>query len=149
MSIINMRPPRIAMVLTLIAALFHWCFNVWGTMRFSQPWAGVILGLTGFFFMMRAWWLFKQQNIAVCPTARTEHITTKGPYRFTRNPMYLGMVLMMLGLTIYIGTLPFYLSTIGYFVILNLVFCPYEEDKLEKAFGDEYMKYRNRVRRWL
>jgi protein-S-isoprenylcysteine O-methyltransferase Ste14 len=51
----------------------------------------------GFFFMMWAWWLFKQQDLAVCHTAKTEHITAEGPYRFTRNPMYLGFVLMMLG----------------------------------------------------
>lgn len=149
MSIINMRPPRIAIVLTLIAAAFHWCLNIWEGMRFSWPWVGALLGLTGFFFMMWAWWLFKRQDIAVCPTARTEHITTEGPYRFTRNTMYLGIVLMMLGLALYIGTMPFYLSTIGYFAILNFAFCPYEENKLVKAIGNEYLQYRNRVRRWL
>lgn len=149
MRIINMRPPRIAIVLTLVAAALHWCLNKGETIRFTLSWVGIILDLAGFFFMLWAWWLFKQQNLAVCPTARTEHITTEGPYRFTRNPMYLGMALMMLGLALYIGTLPFYLSAIVYFAILNFVFCPYEENKLAESLGDEYIRYRNRVGRWL
>ncbi|HAM53764.1 MAG TPA: hypothetical protein DCP92_24860 [Nitrospiraceae bacterium] len=149
MRIINMRPPRIALSLTLIAGAFHWCLNIWERMRFSLPWVGASVGLTGFILMMWAWWLFKQHAIAACPTARTTHITTDGPYRFTRNPMYLGMLLIMTGLALYIGTMPFFLSTIGYFAILNFVYCPYEENKLAKAFGQEYIQYRNRVRRWL
>lgn len=149
MSIINLRPPIIAIALTLIAAACHWGLHIGNTMRFSLPWVGASLGLAGFFVMMWAWLLFKQQDLALCPTAQTEHITTEGPFRFTRNPMYLGMVLLMLGLSLYIGTLPFYISTTIFFAVLNVVFCPYEENKLAKAFGDEYIHYSARVRRWL
>ncbi|MBF0559343.1 MAG: isoprenylcysteine carboxylmethyltransferase family protein [Nitrospirae bacterium] len=149
MSIINMRPPIIAIVLTLLAASLHWGLHIGETVWFSMPWAGVLLGIAGFLVMMWAWSLFKQQDLALCPTAKTEHITTKGPFRFTRNPMYLGMVLIMLGLSLYFGTLPFYISATVFFAVLNIVFCPYEENKLAEAFGDEYMHYRTRVRRWL
>ena len=149
MNILKLPVLLIAAVLALIAAAFHWFFPIWEGTRFSSPWLGALLGLMGFFVMTWAAHLFKQQGLAIMPTARTAHITTAGPYRFTRNPMYLGTVLLLLGLSLYIGTMPFYLSTIGYFAILNFVFCCYEETKLAEAFGDEYGEYRNRVRRWL
>jgi protein-S-isoprenylcysteine O-methyltransferase Ste14 len=149
MNITNMRPPRIAMALTLIAAAVHWSLNLGERTRFSLPWTGLSIGIAGFFLMMWSWWLFKTQHLAVCLPQKTAHIIKAGPYRFSRNPMYLGMILMLLGLALYVGTLPFYLSAIGYFAILNFFFCPYEENKLANAFGKEYIRYRDRVRRWI
>ncbi len=63
--------------------------------------------------------------------------------------MYLGMVLMMAGIAVCMGTVPFYASALVYFAVLNFVFCPYEERKLSKAFGEHYKGYVERVRRWL
>lgn len=148
MNIIKMRPPRIAAGLILAAAIVHWFANDSESMRFSSHWGGAFLGMTGIALMMWAWLLFKRQNLAVCLPDRTVYITKTGPYRFTRNPMYLGMVLIMLGLALFIGTAPFYLSAIVYFWILNFAFCPFEENKLATAFGEEYTRYRDRVRRW-
>lgn len=149
MRIINMPAPLIGAAFALIAAAIHWYFDLGETMRFSWPWLGISVGLTGFFLMTGSTCLFKREGLAVMPAAKTSHLTTSGPYRFSRHPMYLGMVLISLGLSVYIGTTPFYLSTIGYFAILNFVFCRYEEDKLTEAFGQEYLLYMNRVRRWL
>jgi len=50
---------------------------------------------TGFGIMMRAWWLFRQHQTAICPTAETTLLITDDIHAFTRNPMYLGMVLML------------------------------------------------------
>jgi len=149
MKMIEMRPPRIALASTIMAAAIQWALKSDEGVRFAVPWFGVTLGLMGFFLMMWAWWLFKQRKLAICPTVRTASMITHGPYRITRNPMYLGMILMMLGLALYLGTLPFYLSAVAYFAILNFVFCPFEENKLSHAFGDEYALYKDQVRRWL
>ncbi|MGO9611521.1 MAG: methyltransferase family protein [Dissulfurispiraceae bacterium] len=149
MTVINMRPPRIAMLFTGIAATLHLIPEIWDGYRFSMHWVGISLGLIGLFTMMWAWLLFKKRNVAICPTAKTAILITQGPYRFSRNPMYMGMILILLGLAIYVGTPPFYLSTIAYFAIINFIFCPYEEDKLYNSFGNDYIKYRNRVRQWI
>ncbi len=149
MNILTMRPPRIGMALTLIAAIMHWSLKIWETARFSFPTVGASIGVAGFVLMMWSWVVFKQQELPVCVTGVSGHITKSGPYIFSRNPMYLGMVLMLLGLALYVGTLPFYLSAGIYFAILNFVFCPYEENKLATAFGEEYFLYRSRVRRWV
>lgn len=149
MLFIKIRPPRIAMALTFIAAALHWSLNIWEPVRFSLPRTGAFVGGAGFLLMMWSWVLFKRRHLPVCVTGTSGHIATAGPYRFSRNPMYLGMVLMLLGLALYAGTPPFSVSALVYFAILNFFICPYEEDKLFHAFGVEYLQYRNRVRRWL
>ncbi len=150
MRIIDLRPPRIAFVLTAIAAAIHWSINgFWEPARWPLPRVGAVTGSAGFVLMMWSWLLFKKRRLAVCLPDKTEHIAKDGPYRFSRNPMYLGMVLMMAGLALFMGTVPFYLSAIAYFAILNFAFCPYEERKLETAFGEEYEQYRREIRRWL
>lgn len=149
MTIIEMRPPRIAMALTLIATALHWSLNIWENVRMSWFRSGIILVLAGFSLMMWSWGLFKTRKIAVCPTANTAILITNGLYSFTRNPMYLGMILILAGLALCVGTPPFYLSAIVYFMIINFVFCPYEEIKLINSFGCEYILYMRRVRRWI
>ncbi|MBI4490561.1 MAG: isoprenylcysteine carboxylmethyltransferase family protein [Deltaproteobacteria bacterium] len=148
MKIIAMRPPKIAMALLATAFALHWLSPIWETLKFSFPLAGVGIGSLGFAIMMWGWWLFRQHKVAICPTAHTDKLIFDGPYRFTRNPMYLGMVAMLLGVAIFVGTLPFFLGVVIYFVILNRVFVPFEEQKLESTFGSEYLEYRRQIRRW-
>lgn len=149
MRLIEMRPPRIALLLTMFASAVHWVFHRGEPICLFMPWAGTSVGLAGFGLMMWSWLIFKNQNLAVCPLQITAHITSTGPYRFSRNPMYLGMFLMLLGLALIMGTIPFSISAVAFFVIMNAVFCPYEENKLAQAFGNEYAHYQNEVRRWL
>lgn len=147
--IIDYRPPRIALLFFLIAVLLHWTAPINHINDYSSHMFGAVLGAVGFSIMMWGWWLFKKHDVAICPTAETTRLVTHAIYRFTRNPMYLGLILMLVGLAIYVGTLPFYLAAIAYFAVINWVFCPYEEAKLVSVFGQEYLNYKSRVRRWL
>lgn len=143
------RPPRIAFVMLALAAVLHLALPHADTVAFTAPRVAPALFIVGFATMISAWWLFRRHAVAICPTAPTARLLTGGIYALTRNPMYLGMVLMMLGLALYFGTLPFYVAALAYFIVIDRVFCKYEEEKLEAAFGDEYRGYRTRVRRWL
>ncbi len=149
MRIIDMRPPRIAMALTLIAAAIHWIFDIWDKFNYSSLYAGGSIGIIGFALMMWSWGLFKMGGAPICLPSRSTVLITDGPYLFSRNPMYLGMILTMVGLAFCVGTMPFYFSAIAYFAIINFVFCPYEEKKLRNSFGAEYLQYANKVRRWI
>lgn len=132
-----------------IAFALHWLLPVWETFTFSYPILGTAIGICGFAIMMWGWWLFQKHNVAICPTADTGKLIFGGPYRFSRNPMYLGIVMIFLGVTLFMGTAPFFLVVAIYFVILNSVFIPFEEQKLGSAFGPAYLEYKKRVRRWL
>jgi protein-S-isoprenylcysteine O-methyltransferase Ste14 len=143
------RPPRIAMTLLIVAGLLHVLTPLQSVRVYSSIIVAGVLGSLGFAVMMWAWWQFQQHQVAICPTEKTDHLITGGIYRFTRNPMYLGMIMMLLGVAVFFGTLPFYVVTIGYFAIIDRSFCPYEEDKLSASFGPDYETYAARVRRWI
>ena len=146
---IRFRPPRMAMAFAGVAALIDWLLR--GRLQVSarHPGAGWLIGAAGSVIMLRGWWLFKEARVAISPTAETVRLVMHGIYRVTRNPMYLGLALMMVGLAVGIGTASFYIAALAWFVVVNSVFCRYEEAKLAARFGAEYLEYTRRVRRWL
>ncbi len=95
---------------------------------------------------------FRQMNEAqtnINPTHPATTIVTKGPFRYTRNPLYLGMTLIYLGIMFLVNSLwmmfilPVILGLINFGVIAR------EERYLEGKFGSQYLDYKQRVRRWL
>lgn len=149
LNLIDYRPPRIAQLLALVAALLHWSTPLRGVQLYANPPLGIAAGLGGFLIMLWAWWLFRRAETAICPTASSTALVTDGVYRFTRNPMYLGLVGMLLGLAIGVGTLPFYLAAGAFFAVIDQVFIPFEERKMKDTFGGEWLRYRTGTRRWL
>jgi protein-S-isoprenylcysteine O-methyltransferase Ste14 len=93
--------------------------------------------------------IFRKAGTTTVPGQSSVKLVTWGPYRFTRNPMYLGLVLAYLGEAALLKqmwpvlVLPFTL------VYLNWTVIPVEEAKLEEVFQDEYAQYRLGVRRWI
>lgn len=143
------KPPRIAMLLLLAAAATQWLTPLPGPRLFQSLTAASCMSLAGLVVMLRAWWQFREARVAICPTAKTERLITSGIYALTRNPMYLGITLMLAGVTAWIGTVPFIGATSGFFLIMDRIFCPFEEQKLLTAFGANYQAYKSRVRRWI
>ena len=143
------RPPRIAMLLLLLAAALQLLIPAaWASAPASLA-GGILITALGFGSMLRAWWLFRRYQTAICPTAETTSLLTHDVYRLTRNPMYLGIVLMLLGLAIAAGWVLLYAAALAFFLIIDYVFCPYEETRLARKFGNTFNRYRKRVRRWL
>jgi protein-S-isoprenylcysteine O-methyltransferase Ste14 len=79
----------------------------------------------------------------------TTTIVDTGPYRFTRNPIYLGMVLGLIGLAIALNSLWLLLTMAPFAFVIRYGVVAREEACLERKFGDVYRRYRARVRRWL
>ena len=79
----------------------------------------------------------------------TTGLVTNGLYKISRNPMYLGLLTILIGFAIYLGNLTSFLVLPAfYFVITEMQIKP-EERMLEKKFSEEYLAYKNKVRRWL
>ena len=148
-KILQHRPPRIAMLFLLLATALHWLTPLGATPVFPSTILAATMGLIGFLVMLWAWRQFKDQGVAICPTEKTDCLITDGVYRYTRNPMYLGVTMMLFAVAIQVGTIPFFVAAAAFLVVIQNVFCPFEEAKLDRAFGEEYRRYAGKVRRWL
>ena len=119
-------------------------------MEFRSTPLAVLVGAGG---LLLAGWgerTFAAEGTDILPASPTnKKLVTRGPFRYTRNPMYLGLVLMALGFALYFGTTAFYVVPALLFVLCNFSFIPFEEAKMQRQFGDQYTDYLRRVRRWV
>lgn len=76
-------------------------------------------------------------------------LVTDGPYRISRNPIYLGGVVVLLGESVFLGSLVTLIFPFILFLLLDRIYIPDEETLMEKEFGLEYLHYKKAVRRWL
>jgi protein-S-isoprenylcysteine O-methyltransferase Ste14 len=79
----------------------------------------------------------------------TTKFLSKGPFGFTRNPLYLSLLLLMCGIAVTTNSLWYFIFLIIMFFIFNFGIVAREERYLTKCFGDEYIQYKNNVRRWI
>ncbi|MFX0207215.1 MAG: methyltransferase family protein [Candidatus Hodarchaeota archaeon] len=114
---------------------------------------GLLILLLGFLFIVAAnYQLLVVGNIGLVarePFHIPSTLVTTGPYRYSRNPIYLGVVLILLGFAIAFVSITVFIWAIAVFLFFWRFFVRWEEKKLEEAFGGEYLSYKSRVRRWL
>lgn len=77
------------------------------------------------------------------------YLLIRGPYKFTRNPMFLGELLLWFGWALFYGSVVVFIVCVGLWVIINFIAVPREERDLEARFGEAYREYKRRVPRWL
>jgi protein-S-isoprenylcysteine O-methyltransferase Ste14 len=116
----------------------------------TLPPLGIALVAAAFVPAVWAIRLFRREDTEINPTSLTNRkLVTSGPYRFTRNPMYLGLVTLALGIAVWVGAWPMFLAPVAVFATTNWVHIPFEEAKMRRQFGAAYDDYVARVRRWL
>jgi len=118
-------------------------------LRFPWTLAGLVPLAFGLFLNLSAGRAFMKQGTTVKPFEDSSALVTTGVFRFTRNPMYLGLTSILVGIAILLGSLaPFAVCTL-FAVLMDLRFIRVEERMLEAKFGDACREYRGRVRRWI
>jgi protein-S-isoprenylcysteine O-methyltransferase Ste14 len=106
--------------------------------------------LVGLLLAPSAALLFMKEKTDLNPAARENRtLVTSGPFRFTRNPMYLGVSIATLGAALMVGSWPMLLAPLATFATANWVHIPAEEANMRRQFGDGFDAYARRVRRWL
>ena len=145
------RPP-IAWVLAIVAGMaLDWWVAPLPLLPDEEPES--LLGAVVFFLALAlAFWAIATMTSAGSnvPTNRpTTTIVEAGPYRFSRNPIYLAMVLALIGLAISFDTIWLLLTLVPFAVVIRYGVIAREETYLERKFGDLYRSDCSRVRRWL
>ena len=117
-----------------------------GSWRMPLGWALVVL-----FVVWNGWslWLFPRHETGLLPGSPTEAMIEEGPYRLSRNPLYVGLLVLYLALALLGGSLwALVLFPVAVLLVLWGAILP-EERFLHERFGEPYDAYRRRVRRWL
>lgn len=83
------------------------------------------------------------------PFDAPRRFVASGPYRWVRNPMYLGALLVIIGVGLYLQSPSALLVAVFFVLVAHLFVLVYEEPALESAFGDDYRRYKAKVNRWL
>ena len=117
----------------------------------SQPGAygGIILVFMGIVILAVAANGFRKAGTGLLPFEEATTLVTSGLNRYSRNPMYVGMFLMVLGVAILFGSVGAFLPTLGFIWIIRNSFVLAEERFMEAAFGQSYREYKSKVRRWV
>jgi protein-S-isoprenylcysteine O-methyltransferase Ste14 len=149
-SMIWLPPPVWALIYVLIAAAISWSLG-WPKIP-GLPLAvlGIALVVGALILPVWAILLFRREGTEVNPTSPSNRkLVVAGPYRLTRNPMYLGLVILTLGIAIWVGAWPMFIAPFTVFATANWVHIPFEEAKMRRQFGATYDDYVGRIRRWL
>ena len=144
---VRIPPPLWLLVSALIAFGIDRGFNTPVVLR-SLP-AAIALAIAGVALAMWGGGTFSRAGTELNPASeRNTKLVTNGPFRYTRNPMYSGVILVSLAIALFFGTLPFFIATLLLFLLINAAFIPFEEHKMERQYGAEFRAYKSRVRRW-
>ena len=142
-------PPAIP----IVALLLSWILAKLWPMEANWPpwtrWAGWILFTVPFSFAIWAIITFRRNHTVVNPRGEVTKIVTAGPFQYSRNPMYVTILVAYVG-----GALAFrlawaFLLLLPVFLLLQFVVIIPEEKYLESSFREEYISYKRSVRRWL
>ena len=145
----NIHPPVVALTYIAIAFLLGWLLPLPLVVPTFLRSIGFTLVCIGFLFGAGAFNEFRKARTTLDPHGSVKQIVKSGVYRLTRNPIYLGFLLIVIGLPLnfgfYWGILcaPFFVVTLTRLVIER------EEAYLEKKFKEQYTAYKSSVRRWL
>lgn len=153
MSNIKLKIPPVA--LTLIAAFLIWLCNRYIPLyrldfAVQQP-VAFLIGLCGLIIALIAVAAFIKNKTTVDPRSpgKADTLVITGFYRYSRNPMYAGLLLMLVGLALYGGAVSGFGVVILFVGYMNRFQIILEEFALQQKFGDRFTEYRDIVRRWI
>jgi len=147
------KPKMYPLAWLLIALLSMFALHYWLPVASLLPppwhWLGLVFIIPGILILLHSGLSFIRAKTGLLPFSDATSLVTNGLYRYTRNPMYLGMVLFLLGVALFLGSLSALAPVAIYTWIIDRQFIRNEELFLQEIFGEEYLAYMRRVRRWI
>lgn len=146
-----------AIIVLVILILLPWAISKFGPRFGWSQLAPAFWNLTGLIAVaigltLYAWCLvfhFRSYRASVRVGFSPPHLVIAGPYRFSRNPMYVAGLFAWIGWTVFYGSPAVFIAFVLLWAVFTYRVIPYEERQLEALFGDEYLEYKRSVRRWI
>lgn len=132
----------------MIAANFY---GLAGRVWLAAPLTGLGYPLVAIGVSLPVWgaMIFRRHQTNLTPYKDPGRLVTGGPFRFSRNPMYLGMLLVLIGAAVIYATVMSLFFAAIYFAVANWWYIPFEEHRMAAVFGDAFHAYRAETRRWV
>jgi protein-S-isoprenylcysteine O-methyltransferase Ste14 len=143
-------PPFLYVVIFLFSLLLEKLIDINSFFELTRTSiASLVFLIAGFAFMLPALIKFFQTKNTLIPTKPATSLETSGIYSFSRNPMYLGLLLIYIGLAFLFGNWWTFILVPILIILVNKLIIIKEERYLERSFGPAYIDYRKKVRRWI
>ena len=144
------RPP----LLWFLVAGIGWGLKYWVALPFvpadwPNRWIGAALFVAGGGLALWAFKQFREFRADVDTHTATTHIVSSGPFAQSRNPIYLSMLVSLVGVAVAVNSAWILVGLVVWYPLIRWGVIGREEAYLERKFGDEYLSYKARVRRWI
>ena len=142
-------PPLVFLGALGVGLWLHWLLPVQPLPLKLSRWLGAVPCVVSGVINFWACGLMLSAGTSIRPTQPVTALVQRGPFRFSRNPLYLSLTLLYVGITLQFGALWPWLTLLPMLGLVHWKIILREEQYLEAKFGDEYRAYKTRVRRWI
>jgi protein-S-isoprenylcysteine O-methyltransferase Ste14 len=145
----KIQPPVYFYISLLVSALLHFTLPVNIVIKYPFNYLGFLFFAIGGTLNIWTDQLFKKNKTTVKPNEKPSTFIQTGPFKISRNPMYLGMALILLGAGFILGSITSFVGAPLFIAAMEMFFIPKEEKNLREQFGEEYESYCKKIRRWI
>lgn len=143
-----LRPPAIFLISILLGIVLNRAWPLHFMPRRVGMFGSILIACAVVLFLL-SYREFRRAGTSVRGSTRSVTIVQTGPYRFSRNPIYLAFILLVLGLSVWLTNLWLLVMLVPAIGVIAVVVIPREERFLERNFHHQYLSYKARVHRWL
>lgn len=142
-------PPNLFILSIMIMVLLYLVIPIAIYLQFPyNTTIGIPLLIGGIGLSWRGSSTFSRVKTNIHPFKDPQVLVTSGLYRYSRNPMYLGMLIALIGVWFLLGALSPLIVVLLFYWVLNQWYIPYEEARMKQVFGQAYEQYVRRTGRW-
>jgi protein-S-isoprenylcysteine O-methyltransferase Ste14 len=141
-------PPTLIAYCMLIMMALYFFVPQYNYLKFPYNSIGILVAVSGFLLMGKSRDLFKKHQTTL-KIQKSNHMIDEGVFLKSRNPMYMGMTILISGLSLFSTNVIALFLPFIFMVLVRFLFIRKEEQLLFETFGDDYLEYINKVRRWI
>ncbi len=141
--------PVLAGICLGLMLLLHWLYPFELLVPSPLNLIGLVPGIAGMVICIIAQHHFRKIGTTLYPFSQPGKLVTGGLFRYTRNPMYLGLTIFLTGVWLFLGSLSPVVFVTAFLLIADRCYIPFEEGQLLAVFGSAYAYYQSRTPRWL
>ncbi|UCC51316.1 MAG: isoprenylcysteine carboxylmethyltransferase family protein [Anaerolineaceae bacterium] len=142
-------PPKYLNILVVLGIMLHFIWPIKRIIHAPFNYLGLGFILLGVILNIWSTKLLKEQKTTINFEDTPDILVVTGPFSISRNPIYLSGVILLLGIAMLLGSVSTFLFPILLLLILDKLYIPSEEKLLEEMFGQRYLDYKQRVRKWI